>query len=309
MPLDRRSQDHSDHVPTHGASNAKHLGGALGVITAFMAGEVVAAVAGGSLALFSDAGHMLTDAAALAMALWAARLAARPATGSWTYGLKRAEILSAAVNGGTLLVVAGLVSAEAVGRMLHPVAVKGALVAWVALAGMLVNVVAALMLRSADRDSLNVEGAFRHVLTDLYGFAATLVGALIIIGTGFRRADTLASMVVVVLMVHSAWVLLRASGRVLLEGVPKDVDIEAVRSHMLETLHVRDVHDLHVWSVTSDLPALSAHVVIEDSCFVDGHAPQILDGLQACLSGHFDVSHSTFQLEPASHLDHEDPVH
>jgi cobalt-zinc-cadmium efflux system protein len=267
--------------------------------------EVVVAVTSSSLALLSDAGHMLTDVGAIAASLWAIRLAARPAGGIYSYGLKRAEILSAAGNGITLLVVSGLVTAEAIRRLLHPPAAAGLPIVVVALVGVAVNLVATWVLARANRSSLNVRGAYQHILTDLYGFIGTAIAGAIILLTGFTRADAIASLVVVGLMLHAAWGLLRDSGRVLLEAAPASVDMAEVMAHLRETDHVRDVHDLHVWTVTSDLPALSAHVVVEETCFQDGHAPQILDALQDCLHGHFDVEHSTFQLEPSSHAGHE----
>jgi cobalt-zinc-cadmium efflux system protein len=179
----------------------------------------------------------------------------------------------------------------------------------VALVGVAVNVAAAWLLARANRSSLNVEGSFQHILTDLYGFIATVIAGVVIVLTGFGRADAIASLVVVALMLKAAWGLLKASGRVLLEAAPDNVDLDEVRSHLLRAAHVTDVHDLHAWTVTSSLPALSAHVVVEDSCFSDGHAPQILDQLQACLTGHFDVEHCTFQLEPGGHLEHEAGTH
>jgi cobalt-zinc-cadmium efflux system protein len=236
-------------------------------------------------------------------------LAARPARGKWTFGLERAEIVSAALNGITLLVVSGIVTIEAVRRLIHPPATDGGPVLAVALVGIAVNVVAAWVLARADRSSLNVEGAYRHVLTDLYGFIATVVAAVVILLTGFDRADAIASLFVVGLMVTAAWGLLRDSGRILLEAAPESTDLDAIRRHLLTEPHVHDVHDLHVWTVTSGLPTLSAHVVVDDSCFTDGHAPQLLDGLQACLVGHFDVEHSTFQLEPSGHAGHEHGAH
>lgn len=282
---------------------------ALVLLTAFMIVEVVVAVVAGSLALLSDAGHLLADVGAIAGSLWAMDLATRPASGSWTFGWKRAEILSAAGNGITLLVVAGIVAVEAIRRLVHPPTVGGLPVLVVALTGVAVNFGAAAFLARANRSSLNVEGSYRHVLTDLYGFIGTAVAAIVILTTGFTRADSIASLLVVGLMVHAAWGLLRDSGRVLLERSPAGIDLPAVRAHLLGTDHVDDIHDLHVWTVTSDLPALSAHVVIRDDCFTDGHAPQVLDRLQECLLGHFDVEHSTFQLEPAGHGAHEDGTH
>src|SRR5580693_257195 len=241
--------------------------------------------------------------------LWASRLAARPPAGKWTFGWQRAEILSAAANGITLLVVAGVVTAEAITRLIRPPAVDGGPVIAVAVAGVAVNVAASWVLARADRSSLNVEGAFRHVLTDLYGFIGTVIAGIVIVTTGFTRADAIASLIVVVLMVKAAWELLRDSGLVLLEAAPEGMDLEQVRAHLAEVPHVLGVHDLHAWTVTSGLSALSAHVTVEDSCFQDGHAPRLLDQLQACLAGDFDIEHSTFQLESAAHVGHEPGTH
>jgi cobalt-zinc-cadmium efflux system protein len=296
------------HLPGPDADR-RFLRAALALIAAFMVAEVVIAVTARSLALLSDAGHMLADVGAIAGALWAIRLAARPPAGAWTFGWKRAEIIAAAVNGITLLVVAGIVTVQAAQRLVHPAPVHGGPVLVVALLGIAVNVVAARLLARASRSSLNVAGAFRHVLTDLYGFVGTAAAAIIIITTGYTRADAIAALLVVGLMAGAAWSLLRDSGRILLEAAPEDINVDDVRAHLLGTSHVRDVHDLHAWTVTSSLPALSAHVIVDDSCFTDGHVPQLLDQLQACLAGHFDVEHSTFQLEAATHAAHEPGTH
>jgi cobalt-zinc-cadmium efflux system protein len=281
----------------------------LAVLLVFLIGEVVVALRAESLALLSDAGHLLSDVAALAAALWAMRLGMRPASGAWTFGWKRAEILSAAGNGVMLLVVAGLVTAEAVRRLITPSDVAGLPVVITAVVGVAVNVVVGFLLARAGRESLNVEGAFQHIVTDLYGFLGTAIAGVVVITTGFNRADPIASLVVVVLMVQAAWGLLRASGRVLLEAAPENIALDLVRDHLLTTPHVRDVHDLHVWTVSSSLPAVSAHVVVDDECFSRANAPRLLDELQACLVGHFDVEHSTLQLEPASHAGHEGGAH
>lgn len=298
---------HSDGVnPT---ADRRYLVVALALLVAFMIGEVVVAALSGSLVLLSDAGHMLSDVGAIGASLWAMRLAARPASGAWTFGWKRAEILSAAGNGITLIVVSGIVAFEAIRRLLDPPPVAGGPVLVVALVGVGVNIAVAWILAKANRSSLNVEGAYQHILTDLYGFIGTVIAAVIILTTGYARADAIASLVVVALMLKAAYGLLRDSGRILLEAAPEGVDLEDIRQHLVDTDRVLDVHDLHVWTVTSNLPTLSAHVVIDDSCFNDGHAPKLLDELQACLVGHFDVEHSTFQLEPSSHGNHEQTTH
>ncbi len=304
---DRVQAAHSHAVSPQ--ADRRYLFVAWWLLLAFMAGEVVVALLAGSLVLLSDAGHMLSDVGAIGAALWALRLAGRPATGAWTFGWKRAEILSAAGNGITLLVVSGVVAFEAIRRLVTPPDVQGIPVLVVALAGVVVNIVAAWVLAKANRDSLNVEGAYRHILTDLYGFIGTVIAGVVIVTTGYTRADAIASLVVVGLMLKTAYGLLRDSGRVLLEAAPEGIDLDDIRKHLLENDHVHDIHDLHVWTVTSNLPTLSAHIVIDDSCFTDGHAPRLLDELQACLGGHFDVEHSTFQLEPSSHGYHEHPTH
>lgn len=301
-----------DHGHRHEASrdaDSRYLTVALILIVGFMVVEVVTAFVSGSLALLADAGHMLTDAGALAGSIWAIRLAARPARGAWTFGFQRAEILSAAINGATLLAVALVVLYESVRRLLHPPAVAGAPVIAVAALGVVVNVAATWVLGKANRSSLNVEGAFRHILTDAVAFVATLIAGVVIVTTGYRRADGIASLLVVALMLFAAWGLLRDSGRVLLEAAPASIDLAEVLAHLRDSPRVHGVHDLHVWTVTSASQALSAHIVVDDSCFVDGHAPQLLDEIQDCLAGHFDVEHSTFQLEPASHAAHEIGAH
>jgi cobalt-zinc-cadmium efflux system protein len=300
---------HLHHHEQQPDRNIRLLLVALALITAFMVGEVVAAALASSLALLTDAGHMLTDALALLMAVGAARLARRPAAGVWTFGLGRAEVLSAGVNGVTLLVVSAVVLVEAGRRLVHPPHVSGGPVIAVALAGLAVNLVVVVVLSRADRRSLNVAGAFAHVVTDAYAFAATLVAGIVIVTTGYRRADPIASLVVVLLMLRAAWSLLRRSGTVLLEAAPEGVDLVDLRAHLLETGLVLDVHDLHAWTFGSGLPAVSAHVVVTDGCFDGGHAPRLLDELQGCLVGHFDVEHSTFQLEQAGHTDHEAGTH
>jgi cobalt-zinc-cadmium efflux system protein len=306
------SGGHSHSGHSHGTSadaDKRYLLISLALLTIFFAVEVVVAFLAHSLALLSDAGHMLSDIGALGASLWAIRLATRPASGAWTWGWKRAEILSALGNGISLLVVSALVFVEAIQRLFHPGSVTGGAVLVVAIIGVIINLIAAGTLAKANRTSLNVEGAYKHILTDVYGFIGTIVAAVIILSTGWDRADAVASLFVVALMLHAAWGLLRDSGRVLFEAAPEGIDLADIREHLLATPHVLDVHDLHVWTVTSNLPALSAHVVLDDTCFHDGHAPQLLDQLQECLVGHFDVEHSTFQFEPRSHGRHEMGTH
>lgn len=305
--MDHGHQQH--HHAVSADADRRYLRLALGLLAGFMVVEVAVGLAAGSVALLADAGHLLSDVAAIAASLWAITLAARPAAGAWTYGWKRAEILSAAGNGIALLVVSAVITLEAVRRLLSPPPVAGLAVLLVALLGVVVNLAATLAMGRADRSSLNVQGAFTHVLTDLYAFLATALAGLVILVTGYRRADAIASLLVVALMLRAAYGLLRDSGRVLLEAAPVGVDLADLRAHLLGVGHVTEVHDLHAWTVTSDLPAVSAHIVVTDRCFSTGHCPQILDQLQACLVGHFDVEHSTFQLEPSGHAEHEAEQH
>jgi cobalt-zinc-cadmium efflux system protein len=278
---------------------------ALALLVTFMAFEVGAAVYANSLALLADAGHMLVDVGAIAGSLWAIQLAARPETGSHTYGMKRAEILAAAGNAIALLVVSVLVTFEAVVRLSRPSPVDGAVLIVVAGVGVAVNLVVTVIMSRANRSSLNIEGAYRHVLTDLYGFAGTLIAGVVIVTAGFERADAIASLVVVGLMLKAAVELLRPSLRILLEATPEDIDLEEVRRHLLDLPEVQSVHDLHAWTLTSSLPILTAHVVVTDECLNTGEAGRVLDHLQDCLSGHFDVAHSTLQFEAAGHIEHE----
>jgi cobalt-zinc-cadmium efflux system protein len=282
--------DHSHAPPDAGA---RRLAIALGLLLALMAGEVVAGILASSLALLSDAAHMLTDAGALALALTALRLARRPASGPMTYGLGRTEILSAQANGATLLVLGLLIVVEGVRRLASPPAVTGGVVLAVALAGVVVNLAATWVLHGADRRSLNVEGAFQHVLTDLVAFVATALAGLVIVITGFDRADGVASLFVAAVMLRAAWGLLRESGRVFLEAAPRGLDVDAIGRAMVAVPSVVEVHDLHVWEVTSGFPALSAHVLVghENDCHAARRA------LEAVLHDHFGIEHTTLQVD------------
>jgi len=307
---DHPSDDRHDHASGHthelsAESDHKYLTITLGLLAAFMAFEVVTAFLSHSLALLADAGHMLADVGAIAGSLVALRLAARPETGSHTFGMKRAEILAAVGNGITLLVVAALVTFESIERLVHPVTVHGATLIVVAGVGVAINVVATLTLAKANRRSLNIEGAYQHVVTDLYGFMGTVAAGIVIVTSGFSRADSIASLAVVGLMLKAALQLLRPALRILLEATPDDIDLEEVRRHLLELQEVASVHDLHAWTLTSSLPILTAHVVVTDDCISRGEIGRVLDHLQGCLAGHFDVAHSTLQLEAIGHIDHE----
>ena len=288
------SHSHAGH--SHGASADADRGKlwiALALILGFMAVEVVAGILANSLALLSDAAHMLTDAAAIALSLAALRLSRRPAGGAMTFGLKRVEILSAQVNGITLLVLAALIAYEGVRRLFDPPGVDGGLVLFVALAGVAVNLAATAVLARANRRSLNVEGSFQHLLTDLYAFIGTAIAAAVILLTGFDRADPIASLLVAALMLRSAYVLLRESGRIFLEASPRGLDPDRIGRRMAEQPGVVDVHDLHVWEVTSEFPALAAHVMVKPE--TDCHRARL--ELSELLEREFGVHHTTLQVE------------
>lgn len=281
----------------------------LGVSAAILAAEIAGGVLSGSLALLADAGHMLSDVAGLGLALAATVLAARPATDARTWGYLRAEVLAAAVQAAVLLVVGGFVLAEAIRRLISPPPVTpGIMVAFgaIALAG---NGVSALVLLRVEGGNLNTRAALLEVINDALGAVAVLVAAAVIAATGWTRADPAASLVIGVLIVPRTLKLLRETVRVLMEATPRDVDLTEVRAHILAVEHVQAVHDLHATAVASDLPVLTAHVVVDDSCFADRHLPELLDELQQCLAGHFDVEHSTFQFEPGGHAGHERATH
>jgi cobalt-zinc-cadmium efflux system protein len=285
---------HSGHA--HGVSadaDSRKLAVALGLILGFMLVEVVAGIAAGSLALLSDAAHMLTDAAALGLALVAMRLARRPAQGAMTFGFRRAEILSAQINGATLLALGVVIVIEGIHRLVHPPDVAGGAVLVVALAGIVVNLAATWVLARANRTSLNVEGAYQHILTDLFAFIATAVAGAVVLLTGFTRADGLAALLVAALMLHAAYGLLVASGRVVLEAAPEGVDPDAIGRALAAVPGIAEVHDLHVWEVSSGFPALSAHVVVARDA--DCHAAR--RELQALLQERFGIEHTTLQTD------------
>jgi cobalt-zinc-cadmium efflux system protein len=290
-----------DHGHTHvHTDDARRLTLALALILGLMAAEVVAGIVADSLALLSDAAHMLTDAAAIALALFAARIARRPARGGFTFGFRRAEILSAQLNGATLVALALVIVVEGIRRLFDPPDVEGGVVLVVAIAGIVVNLAATAVLAGAERRSLNVEGAFQHVLTDLFAFVATAVAGAVVLLTDFSRADGIAALVVAALMLRSGYGLLRESGRVLLEAAPRDLDPEEIGRALAAQNHVVEVHDLHVWEVTSGFPAISAHVTVGAGCDTQAHRRQLAE----LLSERFGVAHSTLQVETR----HEGPL-
>jgi cobalt-zinc-cadmium efflux system protein len=284
--------DHGhSHVPADASAGRLRI--ALGLLLGLMAVEVAAGIAASSLALLSDAAHMLTDAGALALALVAIRLSRRPPEGAMTYGFRRTEILSAQFNGATLLVLGLLIVVEGVRRLFEPPAVEGAVVLVVALVGVVVNLSATWVLHGADRSSLNVEGAFQHVLTDLVAFIATAVAGFVILLTGFDRADGIASLFVAFVMLRAAWGLLRDSGRIFLEAAPRGVDVDAIGKAMVGQPGVTEVHDLHVWEVSSGFVALSAHVQVgrDNDC----HAAR--RSLERLLHDTYEIEHTTLQVD------------
>ena len=291
--------DRHAHGPASGA-DARWLSGALVLILAFMVAEVIAGVAAHSLALVSDAAHMLTDAASIALVLITARLAARPPTGGYTYGLKRAEIMSAQANGITLVLLAAWLGYTAIRHLVTPPAVTGGTMLGVALAGVAVNVAATLLIARAGGGhgaprNLNLAGAFRHIVTDLYAFAATAVAGVIIVLTGFDRADAIATLVVVALMVYAGAGLIKQSGRIFLEAAPAGLDPAVVGAAMAVRPHVTEVHDLHIWEITSGMPAASAHVLVAPG--EDCHA--VRADLEAYLSREYGITHATLQVDHA----------
>jgi cobalt-zinc-cadmium efflux system protein len=282
-----------DHSHEFAEADRRRLTGAFVLIVGFMVAEVVAGILGSSLALISDAGHMLTDAIAIGLALAALRLAQRPPGGSFTYGMRRAEILSAQINGITLLLLGLLIVYEGIRRLVDPPDVEGTLVVIVALIGIVVNLLAARMLAGAERRSLNVEGAFLHIVTDLFAFIATAIAGALILIWGVDRADGIASLLIAGLMLWAAYGLLRESGRVFMEAAPKGLDPQAIGEALVEEAGVVEVHDLHVWEVTTGMPAISAHMIVRQ----DADCHEARWRAARLLADRFGVEHSTLQVE------------
>jgi cobalt-zinc-cadmium efflux system protein len=268
---------------------------ALGLILAFLVVEVTTGIIARSLALLSDAAHMLTDAAAIGFSLLAVRLAARPPRGAMTFGFKRVEILSAQANGVTLLIFAGFIAYEATRRLFNPPHVTGGLMLAVALVGIAVNLAAAWTLASANRRSLNVEGSFQHILTDLYGFIGTAAAAAVILLSGFQRADPIVSLLIAGLMIRSGYSLVKASGRVFLEAAPQGLDPSSIGEALVQQPNIVEVHDLHVWEVTSGFPSLSAHVLVGS----DSDCHRARRDMEAMLHERFGLDHTTLQVDHA----------
>jgi cobalt-zinc-cadmium efflux system protein len=300
--------DH-DHGVNSLRGHRRPLAFVLAISSTILVVEVAGALVAGSLALLADAGHMLTDVAGLSLALIAARLVDRPATSRRTWGYRRAEILAAAAQAAVLLAVGVFVFVEAIRRLVEPPHVASGAMAIFGVVGLVGNLTSIVLLSRIERGNLNTRAATLEVMNDALGSVAVLVAAGVIAWTGWTRADAVASLLIGAAILPRTWKLLRETTDVLMEATPKTVDLEEIRAHILGIGHVHTVHDLHASSVATDLPVLSAHVVVDESCFHDGHLPRLLDELQQCLAGHFDVEHSTFQFEPAGHADHEHGAH
>jgi cobalt-zinc-cadmium efflux system protein len=301
------------HLHGSGATVTGSYRRALTVVLLISLGIAIAEVAGaivtGALVLFADAAHMAADAAGLGLSLLAAWFASRPATARRTFGYARAEILAALANSLLLLAMAGVIFVEAARRLASPPAVSSGLLIAFGVGALIGNACSLLLLRRGQAESLNVRGAFLEVAADALGAAAVIVTGIIISTTGFTIADPIASLAVGALILPRTWRLLRETVDILLEASPKGIDLDDIRQHMAELPGIREVHDLHVWTITSGLPVFSAHVVVDPEIIERGQSAIMLDQLQDCLRGHFDVDHSTFQLEPAGHADHERPMH
>ncbi len=284
------------HAHTHAVSpdtNRRRLAIALGLILGLMVVEVTVGVLANSLALLSDAAHMLTDALALTLSLVVIGLAARPAKGAMTFGYKRLEILSAQFNGATLLVLGLVIVVEGIGRIINPPDVHGATVLIVALVGIVVNLAATMTLAGADRTSLNIEGSYQHLLTDLAAFLFTAIAGAVILLTGFLEADGIASLIVAAIMLRAAYGLLLESGRVFLEAAPRGLEPDVIGASLIAVPGVVEVHDLHVWEVTSGFPSLSAHVLVgpSDDCHMTRRA------MEKTLHEQFGIDHTTLQVD------------
>jgi cobalt-zinc-cadmium efflux system protein len=302
------------HGPGGGAGNRRRLAIVLALTVSVLVVQVVGALLSGSLALLADAAHAGTDAAGLVIALVAATLALRPATARRTWGYRRAEVLGATLQAAVLLAVGVLVAVEAVGRLLDPVATEVAATPVLVFGaiGLAANALGIVVLTRGGRSgNVNTRAALLEVVNDALGSVAVLLAAAVIAVTGWQAADAVASLLIAALIVPRTIGLLRRTVSVLLESTPPGLDLDDVRRHLEALPHVVAVHDLHASLISDDLPVLSAHVVIDEACFADGSAPQVLDRLQACLAEHFAVSveHSTFQLEPRGHAGHELAAH
>jgi len=300
-----------DHAPAAGgirsASHRRLLTISLSLTATIMVVQVVGAILTGSLALLADAAHMFTDASALVIALIAAAVAARPADDRRTFGYQRAEVFGALINAIILILLAGWVGIEAVGRLIDPgeTEVAGGLMLVVAVVGLVANAISMWLLSRAQRTSINVRGAYLEVMGDLIGSAMVIIAAIVIVTTGWMPADALASIMIAVLIIPRAIALLREVFSVLSESAPEGTAVSDIRQHLLDYEGVVGVHDVHVWQLTRGAPVFSAHVSVEPALLAEGRSSKLLSDLQSCLAHHFDVEHSTFQIEPAEQSDCE----
>jgi cobalt-zinc-cadmium efflux system protein len=303
QPHDHTGRAHHHHGHGHDGhghgidpdADVRYLTAAFALVVAFMCVEVVVGIVAHSLALLSDAAHMLTDAGALALSLAVIRFMQRPAHADLTYGRRRAEVLSGQANGAVLLVLGVLVTYGSIERLIRPPIVAGLAVTIVAAAGLVVNLAAAWILARANRQSLNIEGSFQHILTDVYAFAGTLVAGLVVLFTGFDRADPIASLLVAGLMLRSGFTLQRRTVRVLLEGAPEGMAPTDVGEAMARGDDVHEVHDLHLWELAPGHPILTAHVLV--TADADCHA--VRRTLEHMLRTRFGITHTTLQVDHA----------
>ncbi|CAH0124018.1 Metal cation efflux system protein CzcD [Microbacterium sp. Bi98] len=298
-----------DHAPAAGgirsANHRRLLAISLTLTATIMVVQIVGALLTGSLALLADAAHMFTDASALVIALIAAAVAARPADDRRTFGYQRAEVFGALINAIILILLAGWVGVEAIGRLINPgeTEVVGGLMLIVAVVGLVANAISMWLLSRAQRTSMNVRGAYLEVMGDLIGSAMVIIAAIVIVTTGWMPADALASIMIAVLIIPRAIALLREVFSVLSESAPQGTAVSEIRQHLLDYDGVVGVHDVHVWQLTRGAPVFSAHVSVDPALLADGRSAKLLSDLQSCLSHHFDVAHSTFQIEPAEQSD------
>lgn len=297
------------HGQTVTGSHRRALTIVLAISTCIAVAEIIGAIVTGSLVLLADAAHMAADAAGVGLSLLAVWFAARPATERRTFGYARAEILAAMVNSLLLLGMAAFIFTEAIQRLMSPPEVSSGLLIAFGAGALAANTCSLLVLRNRQADSLNVRSAFLEVAADTLGAAAVIVTGIIISATGFTLADPIASLAVGALILPRTWRLLREAIDILLEASPAGIDLAEIRRHIAAVPGIRQVHELHIWTITSGLPVFSAHVVVDPEIIERGQSAIMLDKLQDCLRGHFDVDHSTFQLEPAGHAEHERPMH
>ncbi|MBB6170583.1 cobalt-zinc-cadmium efflux system protein [Nocardiopsis mwathae] len=298
---------HGHGQMTAGAANRGRLAIVLAMMMTVAVIQVIGAIATGSLALLADAGHTVADSFGVALALVAVWIAARPPSLKRTFGFQRAEVLAAAINALVLMGLCAFIIIEAIDRLANPRPVAGLGVMAVAAFGLVMNIIALFMLRSGQKESLNVRGAYLEVMGDAMASVGVLAAGAIIWFTGWERTDSIVSLLIAMVIIPRAWNLMREAVHVLLEATPRDMDLNEVREHLLRQPGVIDVHDLHAWTITSGIPVMSAHVVVEEDRLAD--SGRILDDLHRCLSGHFDVEHSTLQLEPEGHFEHEGARH